>query len=126
MVATTPTTMYPQDVLDSDEAEVLRPCYARVYIMSTVLVLYFDRYVNSRQACLLTAELNTSSSKVAVFRLKSNATTTPVSISHNGYINGNSDLDTLVEVLKALRDELVCMLINAIAACELISTFAIF
>jgi len=121
-----PTTIYSQDVLGSGEAEVLRPCYARVYVMSTASVLYFSRYVNSRQAYPLTAELNASSSKMAVFRLKSNATTTPVSMSRNGHINGNGDLDTLVEVLKALRDELVCILIDATAAHELISTLTTF
>ena len=61
-----------------------------------------------------------------MFRLKSNATTTPISMSCNEYINGNSDLNTLVEVLKTLKDQLVYVLIDVSVTKEFISILATF
>ena len=61
-----------------------------------------------------------------VFRLKSNATTTPISMSRNGHINGNDDLNILVEVLKTLKDQLVCVLTDVSVTKEFISTLATF
>ena len=47
-------------------------------------------------------------------------------MSCNEYINGNSDLNTLVEVLKTLKDQLVCVLIDVSVTKEFISILATF
>lgn len=121
-----PATIYPRGASCNNEMEVLRPCYARVYVITSTLILCLGRYINAKQTSPLTAELNALPLKVVVFRLKSNATTTPISMSCNGYINGNSDLNTLVEVLKTLKDQLVCVLIDVSVTKEFISILATF
>ena len=87
-----PATIYPRGASCNNEMEVLRPCYARVYVMTSALILCLSKYINAKQMSPLTAELNALPLKVAVFRLKSNATTTSISMSRNGHINGNNDL----------------------------------
>ena len=47
-------------------------------------------------------------------------------MSCNGYINGNSDLNTLVEVLKTLKDQLVYVLIDVSVTKEFISILVTF
>jgi hypothetical protein len=119
-----PSTMYPQGLSNHSEAEVIRPCYARAYVMSTDSIMCFGRYIINNPSSALTVELNASVSKAAVFRLRHNHTTTPISMSRNGRINGSGDLETLTEVLKEVKDEMVRMLENATTAREFISTLA--
>lgn len=101
-----PSTMYNTDNEISEEAESLRPCYAKLYVMSETSIEVFMNFIKHTNTIDLSMEKNSTKGKFCTFRLPKSDTTTCISFSHSGRISGNGDWKTLMEILKRVRGAL--------------------
>jgi hypothetical protein len=108
-----PSTMYNMDNEISEEAESLRPCYSKLYIMSENSIEVLMNFIERTNKIDLSMEKNSTKGKFCTFRLPKSNTTTCISFSHFGRISGNGDWKTLMEILKRVRGAIQCLMQNS-------------